>query len=38
MERGSGVIMYIVFLFGKYGIGIFGRKVYEFSDFLKKVG
>lgn len=38
MERGSGVIMHIASLPGKYGIGTFGRKAYEFSDFLKKAG
>jgi 4-alpha-glucanotransferase len=38
MKRGSGVIMHIASLPGKYGIGTFGSKAYEFADFLKKSG
>ncbi len=38
MERGSGVIMHIASLPGKYGIGTFGKEAYEFADFLKKAG
>lgn len=38
MKRGSGVIMHIASLPGKYGIGTFGKKAYEFADFLKKSG
>lgn len=38
MERGSGIIMHIASLPGKYGIGTFGKEAYEFADFLKKAG
>ncbi|MVX63157.1 4-alpha-glucanotransferase [Clostridium chromiireducens] len=38
MERGSGIIMHIASLPGKYGIGTFGRSAFEFADFLKKSG
>jgi len=38
MNRGSGIIMHIASLPGKYGIGTFGKEAYEFSDFLKKAG
>lgn len=38
MDRGSGVIMHIASLPGEYGIGTFGKRAYEFSDFLKKAG
>lgn len=36
MNRGSGIIMHIASLPGKYGIGTFGKEAYEFGDFLKK--
>lgn len=35
-ERGSGILMPIFSLPGKYGIGSFGREAYEFVDFLRK--
>lgn len=38
MNRGSGIIMHIASLPGKYGIGTFGKEAYEFGDFLKKSG
>jgi len=38
MDRGSGIIMHIASLPGKYGIGTFGKEAYEFADFLKKSG
>ncbi|AWK50525.1 4-alpha-glucanotransferase [Clostridium beijerinckii] len=38
MNRGSGIIMHIASLPGKYGIGTFGKEAYEFSDFLQKAG
>ncbi|MCE5221684.1 MAG: 4-alpha-glucanotransferase [Clostridium sp.] len=38
MERGSGIIMHIASLPGKYGIGTFGKEAYEFAEFLKKAG
>lgn len=38
MERGSGIIMHIASLPGRYGIGTFGKEAYEFADFLKKAG
>ena len=38
MNRGSGIIMHIASLPGKYGIGTFGKEAYEFCDFLKKSG
>ncbi|EKQ52206.1 MULTISPECIES: 4-alpha-glucanotransferase [unclassified Clostridium] len=38
MNRGSGIIMHIASLPGKYGIGTFGNEAYEFGDFLKKAG
>ncbi len=38
MKRGSGIIMHIASLPGKYGIGTFGKEAYEFSDFLNKAG
>ena len=38
MERGSGIIMHIASLPGKYGIGTFGEEAYKFADFLKKAG
>ena len=36
IERSSGVLMHISSLPSKYGIGTFGKKSYEFIDFLKK--
>ena len=38
MERGSGILMHIASLPGKYGIGTFGKSAYEFCDFLEKSG
>lgn len=38
MERGSGIIMHISSLPGKYGIGTFGKEAYQFADFLKIAG
>ena len=38
MKRGSGIIMHIASLPGKYGIGTFGKEAYEFANFLKKSG
>ena len=38
MNRGSGIIMHIVSLPGKYGVGTFGKEAYDFGDFLKKAG
>lgn len=38
MKRGSGIIMHIASLPGRYGIGTFGKEAYEFADFLKKAG
>lgn len=38
IERGSGIIMHITSLPGKYGIGTFGKESYEFVDFLQKCG
>lgn len=38
MNRGSGVLMHITSLPGKYGIGTLGRKSYEFADFLSNAG
>lgn len=38
MNRGSGIIMHIASLPGKYGIGTFGKEAYDFGDFLKKAG
>lgn len=38
MDRGSGIIMHIASLPGKYGIGTLGKEAYEFGDFLKKAG
>ena len=38
MNRGSGIIMHIASLPGKYGIGTFGKEAYEFGNFLKKAG
>lgn len=38
MERTCGVLMPIFSLPDKYGIGCFGKKAYEFVDFLAKSG
>lgn len=38
MNRKSGIIMHISSLPSKYGIGTFGKKAYEFVDFLEKAG
>lgn len=38
MNRGSGIIMHIASLPGKYGIGTFGKEAYDFGDFIKKAG
>lgn len=38
MERGSGIIMHISSLPGKYGIGTLGKEAYSFANFLKKSG
>jgi len=35
-ERSSGILMHISSLPGEYGIGDFGKKAYEFVDFLEK--
>jgi 4-alpha-glucanotransferase len=35
-ERGSGILMHITSLPGKYGIGDFGSDAYQFIDFLSK--
>ena len=35
-ERSSGILMHISSLPSEYGIGDFGKKAYEFVDFLKK--
>lgn len=37
-ERGSGVLMHISSLPGKYGIGSFGREARAFVDFLAEAG
>ena len=38
IKRGSGILMHIASLPGKYGIGTFGKSAYEFCDFLEKSG
>lgn len=38
MERRSGILMHISSLSSKYGIGTFGKKAYEFADFLEAAG
>ena len=38
MERKSGILMHISSLPDEYGIGTFGKKAYEFVDFLKAAG
>ena len=37
-ERSSGILMHISSLPSEYGIGDFGRKAYEFVDFLNEAG
>ncbi len=37
-QRGSGILMHITSLPGKFGIGTFGKEAYEFVDFLEKAG
>lgn len=37
-ERSSGILMHISSLPSEYGIGDFGRKAYEFIDFLNYTG
>ena len=37
-ERSSGILMHISSLPSEYGIGDFGKKAYEFVDFLEKSG
>lgn len=34
-KRGSGILMHISSLPGKYGIGTFGEEAYDFVDFLE---
>ena len=38
MERTAGILMPISSLPGKYGIGCFNLKAYEFVDFLRDAG
>lgn len=38
MKRGSGVLLHISSLPGKYGIGTFGKEARAFADFLKDAG
>ncbi len=38
MTRASGILLHISSLPGEYGIGTFGRKAYDFVDFLEKAG
>lgn len=35
-NRANGILMHISSLPGKFGIGTFGKKAYDFVDFLKK--
>lgn len=35
-KRGSGVLMHITSLPGRFGIGTFGRSAYDFVDFLQE--
>lgn len=37
-KRSSGILMHISSLPSEYGIGDFGKKAYEFVDFLNKTG
>ena len=34
-ERGSGILLHITSLPGKYGIGDLGKEAYAFVDYLK---
>ena len=34
-ERGSGILLHITSLPGKYGIGDLGKEAYEFIDYLR---
>lgn len=38
MNRGSGILMHISSLPGKYGVGTLGKSAYQFADFLKQSG
>lgn len=38
MKRASGIIMHITSLAQEEGMGTFGRRAYEFVDFLKEAG
>jgi 4-alpha-glucanotransferase len=38
MKRSSGILLHIVSLPGKFGIGSFGKEAYNFIDFLEKAG
>ncbi|MBQ2879285.1 MAG: 4-alpha-glucanotransferase, partial [Anaerotignum sp.] len=38
MKRAAGILMPISSLPGKYGIGCFSKKAYDFADFLEKAG
>lgn len=37
-ERKSGIILHISSLAQEYGIGTFGKKAYEFCDYIKEAG
>lgn len=37
-NRGSGILMHLTSVPGKYGTGDFGKEAYQFVDFLKKAG
>lgn len=37
-NRGSGILMHLTSVPGKYGTGDFGKEAYRFVDFLKKAG
>lgn len=38
MKRGSGILLHITSLPGRFGIGTFGESAYQFVDFLTKSG
>ena len=38
IKRSSGILLHIVSLPGKYGIGCLGKDAFEFVDFLKRSG
>ena len=38
MKRSSGILLHVVSLPGKFGIGSLGKDAFEFIDFLKKSG